>query len=235
MEKLNIRWLSGFESCPLSIDTAFQARPQILITAHSGAENTEPNTLESINKLMDIPCDALEVDVRRTSDGSLRLGHDSAQDGPTLEQCIQMLCHSSSHLLNCDLKESRLALDVLDIAKKYSMADRIVFTGEPLDFNELAAAAELHAQVWLNTRQIRRDGNASVDIKAARDLGLSWLNLCYLELVPELTLPALKESGLSLSAWTADTEEIISLLLSIGVQNITTRRPNLALRLRDGE
>ena len=42
----------------------------------------------------------------------------------------------------------------------------------------------------------------------------------------------LLENGLSFSAWTVDKEEDIVRFLKMGVSNITTRKPVLAMKLR---
>jgi len=47
-----------------------------LITAHTGCENTLPNTLESVLLGMESGADFVEVDVRSTSDGIVILFHD---------------------------------------------------------------------------------------------------------------------------------------------------------------
>ena len=41
----------------------------ILLTAHSGCENTAQNSAEYIQKALDLPCDIIEVDVRKNADG----------------------------------------------------------------------------------------------------------------------------------------------------------------------
>lgn len=52
--------------------------------AHRGATNFYPeNTLESLNKAVELGFDGIECDVRRTSDGKLVLMHDSSIDRTT--------------------------------------------------------------------------------------------------------------------------------------------------------
>ncbi len=57
---------------------------KILRIGHRGAAGHEPeNTLASIQKAIDLGCDLVEVDVRRTKDGQLVLLHDERVDRTT--------------------------------------------------------------------------------------------------------------------------------------------------------
>jgi len=60
------------------------AAKRIIVIAHRGEHTEAPeNTLASIRKAIEVGCDYVEVDVRRTRDGALVLMHDSTVDRTT--------------------------------------------------------------------------------------------------------------------------------------------------------
>lgn len=105
------------------------------ITAHSGCEGTERDSLESIKIAIDLGVDAVEVDVRKSPDGTLRISHDRKASSamyeqvPRLEEVFAML-RSTRLSVNCDLKEREHLYDVLALALKYGFGpDRLILTG----------------------------------------------------------------------------------------------------------
>ena len=103
----------------------------MMITAHSGCDGTQPNSMEYISFAAGQPIDALEVDVRRAKDGQLLLTHDPIGDKPlvTLDEAFRFLADRKI-MINCDLKEYGLEDDILESAEKYGIGkERIIFTG----------------------------------------------------------------------------------------------------------
>lgn len=105
------------------------------ITAHSGCEGTERDSLESIKIAIDLGVDAVEVDVRKGPDGTLRISHDRKESAatygvvPSLEEVFELL-RPTALSVNCDLKEREHLYDVLDLAWKYGFGrDRLILTG----------------------------------------------------------------------------------------------------------
>lgn len=60
------------------------AKKKIIVIAHRGVHDSSPeNTLSAIQKAIDLGCDYVEVDVRRTRGGALVLMHDKKVDRTT--------------------------------------------------------------------------------------------------------------------------------------------------------
>lgn len=70
-------------------------KPKTLITAHAGAENTMPNTLESIRALAECGAEMIEVDVRG-QDGQLILTHNEPRAGGALSHLGGLLPGSAA-------------------------------------------------------------------------------------------------------------------------------------------
>ena len=81
-----------------------------IITAHSGAENTVDNTLDSVRALVDCGAEFLEVDVCRQGD-RLVLTHDTPKSGETydsLEDCFAIVEKHGNLCMNIDIKQPNI-------------------------------------------------------------------------------------------------------------------------------
>ena len=112
-----------------------------LITAHSGADHTEENSIEYLRYAFATAVDAAEVDVRMHA-GELVLGHDAVANETnesegtgtvthvTLRQAFTMLKQAQGNMkMNCDLKEEELEKPVYELALETGVVDRILYTG----------------------------------------------------------------------------------------------------------
>ena len=105
---------------------------RMLFTAHSGANKTKPNALGYFEAMKRVNADVLEVDVRNVR-GKLLLTHDR----PHFWQRKNLLPLSYAFefikkydfLLNCDLKKDGIVPDLMDLAEKCGVQDRIIITG----------------------------------------------------------------------------------------------------------
>ena len=77
---------------------------QILITAHSGCEGTQENSLTSIEKGIVLGADCVEIDIRSDAEGRLWLTHDlpeSVSGLVSLEEAFSLI-QKSGISVNCD-------------------------------------------------------------------------------------------------------------------------------------
>lgn len=213
------------------------------ITSHSACEGTEPNSREHILAAIATGSEYIEIDVRYDGE-QLYLSHDEPEDPAhcvKFETLLQLVSPYPTLFVNCDVKTDGLLELVMAAAKRYGMGHRILFTGQcnhrP---NECAAlGADLWHSLWrlknadteegikqLNEAQIREA------VKYCKETGCPYINLDK-RIVTAENLAFVKENGLNYSVWTADDEELIRFLLEHRVANITTRKPALALKLRD--
>jgi len=214
--------------CLLAFTSALFVRHRTMITAHNGAEGEAPDSLAFLRRAIETGCEALEVDVRLVH-GDLILSHDEVEEGVRdlvrLDACFQLLAETPRVLVNIDVKEPGLAARVVDLAKEYGVASRLIFTGD-LGEEDLCAFPERPEAFWNLSPE-----DSAETLPAARRAGCQHVNLD----MAEITQPLMEKAanlGLLVSAWTADDEADILRLLRLGVDNITTNRPTLAMSLR---
>ncbi len=204
-----------------------------VITAHSGCEGTPPNSLAHILAAIESGAEMVEIDIR--ADGErLYLSHDVAEDPAacvSFDTFMSLIADIPALRVNCDVKTDGLILPVMQVAERYGQGWRILFTGQCNHRGELisAAGAELWVSLWPsgdNESAVRRAA------ETYRGVGEPILNVAY-PMISESNLAYLRERGMDFSAWTVDNEAALRTLLAMGITNITTRKPKLALALRD--
>lgn len=105
-----------------------------IITAHSGCEGTETDSLESVEKALEFGADAVEMDVRVDHDGVLRISHNSLpqfeyQKKLTLENVLERILPTDL-AINCDLKEEEALALTLNEAERLGFdRERLIITG----------------------------------------------------------------------------------------------------------
>ena len=218
-----------------------------MITAHSGADGFQDNSLDYVRYALASGADCLEVDVRRGPDGRLMLGHDAADAAlPTLEEVFSLLAETAAMGINCDLKEPGLEEAVCALAKAKGLRGRVLLTGT-VDMRRWAARHELHeiASLWANIEELLpdfdkeqvkdpacREQAAEEAVQLCRELGIDTVNSWY-GLADEAFLARFRRAGIALSLWTVNEEEALRRCLRAGVRSITTRKLKLALALRE--
>lgn len=197
-----------------------------LITAHSGAENTRDNTLDSVRVQLNCGAEAIEIDVC-TQGEHLVLSHDHPAEGTVcdaLSDCFAEVARHPGIWVNVDLKAGDILARVADEAARQGIADRILFTGDVLSAADFAAARARSLPVWYNHTQVA-PGTPYLD--GAAQAGFEMLNINY-----RLVSDDMLSQAQRLSLWTVNEEDALRRFLAAGVKNITTRIPVLALQLR---
>ena len=200
-----------------------------VITAHSGCEKTPDNSREHILAAIDSGAEMIEVDVRRADNGVLYLSHDVPDDigiRPTLRDLFELIGPEENMRMNLDAKTEGLVEPVMALAKEYGLTGRIIFTGSCNSDRLLAKS--LGADVW---RSMWQGDSVPDGIRASKEDGSPYLNVHY-SMITEEYDRELRKIGAGFSAWTVNDEENIRRFLKMGISNITTRTPRLALRLR---
>ena len=213
------------------------------ITAHSACEGTAPNSREHILAAIASGAEYVEIDVR-CHEGLLCLSHDEAKEPlgcVSFDDFLALVAPYPTLFVNCDVKTGGLLDKVAESAASYGMAHRILFTGQCNSDGE--RIRELGAALWhslwrlknaeteegirqINEAQIREAISFCLETKCP------YINLDK-RIVNEENIALAKSSGLDFSVWTVDEEDTIRMLLEKRVANITTRKPALALHLRD--
>lgn len=203
-----------------------------IITAHSGCEHTAPNSREHILSAIDSGAEMIEFDIRE-KDGYFFLSHDIPQlpdKCVPLDEAMSLLQPHEKMKINCDVKTENLMEEVMKTAARYGMSDRIVFTGAPAN-GKLETARGLGADMWHSLFGRETPEEVEAAIAECRDSGCVSLNL-YFKMADEALHRRLLSAGMGLSVWTVNEEADLRRMLELGVMNITTTQPRLALRLR---
>ena len=189
------------------------------ITAHAGAMGSKPNTLESIEVCVRV-ASIIEVDVRFRG-GVPILSHDKNCNGPLLEDCLALVAGSEAGI-NLDLKERSGIPSVVSLVRQYGLEGRAFFTGVCADDAE--AVKESGLAYYLNC--VPRGKNTAALVKTAEALGCAGLNIPYKTAGAKL-LEEAHAAGLLVSVWTVDRVRAMRRMVRLGVDNITTRRPDI--------
>ena len=222
----------------------------MMITAHSGSDGTPDNSLEYVRHVIALPVDTLEIDVRKTSDGKLVLSHDEIlPDGSnvlcSLDEVFALVAPTDKKI-NCDLKPAGIEKAVMDLAKKYGLLQRLIFSGTvSVNIREEIPEVYENVLICINNEELvpeiqqQRDGGTFPDeellleaVRRAKEKGFSVLNTYYKLCTPAVVKLA-HELGVGISAWTVNTEEWITKLLPCGLFNMTSRKPMLVKQLAE--
>jgi glycerophosphoryl diester phosphodiesterase len=155
----------------------------------------------------------------------------------TLAELLGMVAAHTRIRLNLDLKEYS-ALDAMaELVESRGMKDRVVLTGVTVGRMDAVRESCRGLPYFLNAfpsfhARLTRSGARAV---AGRIVDLGAIGLNTQPRFTSRTLArALSAERLSLSVWTVDRERGLRHSLRLPVDNITTRRIDLALALRDG-
>ena len=148
-------------------------RDNLNITGHAGCDETQDDSLMSIEAAIAFGADIAEVDVRFNKKGTLVLAHDEEPDKeysghPSLEKAFDIVAGNSRIAINCDIKESETIPAILELAAKKGInRERLVLTGSvsPITLKE-NPDIQKNALVWINIEEVLgyffRTGNEAV-------------------------------------------------------------------------
>ena len=230
---------------------------QIQVIAHRGASRAErENTLAAFRRAGTIGADAVELDVRRTSDGAMAVHHDAVlRDG-------RLICEMTAVELPDNVPLLPAALDACE-----GMWVNIEIKNHPLDAdfdpndslaatiaNHLSERAEDHR--WLISafnrptvdamRTLRPEvrtawltnGVRDEDLeRVARDLagfGHTALhpNTRFLN---QRCIDVFHSHGLQVNSWTIDDPARMAEVIGWGIDGICTNVPDVAIQVRDAQ
>lgn len=218
-----------------------------IITAHSGCDRTEDNSVEFIEYALASEADCLEVDVRENWKGELILAHDeNGGKNPFLQKAFELLRKHPEKKINCDLKRKGLEGPVYRLASEMGVEQQLIYSGEvnpsflEKERGEKFPGAEIYMNIENIYPKVYEETGADVwpvrmqaALSMAAGLGVRCVNMEY-SLFTEGILAMIRKEGLKGSAWTVnDTEEIRRLLSREEIENVTTRNLKAALTVRE--
>ncbi|MFD0717445.1 glycerophosphodiester phosphodiesterase [Paenibacillus sp. GCM10027626] len=226
-----------------------------MVAAHTGCGKSPANTLASFLEGIQSGADIVEVDALVCKGGTVVLMHDDVsllrqntyeelnqpavrrQLGAAYEEyelaALHQVLQASAPLgtkLNIDLKSSESVEPVIRLIWQYGAEKRAFITGW-----YSAAIPQRHPdiQVMINTSiqlaDVQLEGNREYAKRLCQDArrsGYTGLNMRYDTCYPEIVSEA-HAAGLAVWAYTVDERQAMEKLIHMGVDAITTRKPEL--------
>lgn len=130
------------------------------ITAHSGCDGTERDSVESIDKAVLFGADIAEIDIRKGPDGNLYVSHDpvtaeNMHSKSMVKEAFVRICYAGLSV-NCDIKEQGALYDLLYLASAYGLdKNHLILTGcvSPEQVVRDPRMAE-QARIYMNLEEI---------------------------------------------------------------------------------
>lgn len=209
------------------------------ITAHTGAYDTEMNSLESVKAAVENNADIVEFDIRKRPDDTVVMSHDlvvTNNDGVLLEEALVMV-KDTDIMVNLDIKETRALNAMYKLLVKYDMVDRCFLTGiETLNVNAVKESDCADMDYYLNYKPSRTkvffEEYRTKLIEFLEDTGAVGINCNYKYASSQLS-SLLHKKGYKLSVWTVDSERQAKKMLVCSPDNITTRHPDMIYEVID--
>ncbi len=216
---------------PLALPQGFTA------TAHAGALKTQANTLDSIEVCLEFICNGcIEVDVRFDADKQPILSHDDPESGSavtTLEEAFGVIAQYPARV-NLDLKQITNVPEIQRLAQAQGITGQLFFTGVSQEQAELVSkdAPEIPYYLNMGVPKEERENKAYLQTLAdnCKRLGAIGINLNYRE-ASALLVEVMHENGLLVSVWTVNKKLDMCRMLHLGVDNITSKQPDVLQEL----
>jgi glycerophosphoryl diester phosphodiesterase len=207
------------------------------ITAHAGCMGTPNDSLEAVKVAVNIKAEICEVDVSALSDGTPVLKHDRVLPADLelvkLSEVFEYM-KDKDILLNLDIKDNNSLKQIELLAEYYGLVNRVFLTG--IAENEAIHLCDTGFKIkyYLNNdlkpsiAKLNYDDYLNKLIETIKKLGCIGLNSHY-GFCTERAVEKFHDNGLLVSVWTVDNSDDMKKLIEMGVDNITTRRPDLLL------
>lgn len=203
------------------------------ITAHTGAYDTEMNTVDSVKAAIGNHAQIVELDVRQRPDGTVVMGHDlvvTNNDGNPIVDAFALL-KDADIKINLDIKETKVLDDLYSLLVEYNLVEKSFLTGiETMNVKAVKESACADMDYYLNyipsRTRIFFDEYRQKIIDLLEETGAVGINCNYKYAGAQLS-NLLHKKGYKLSVWTVDTERKAKKMLVIKPDNITSRDPDM--------
>lgn len=200
------------------------------VTAHTGCEETEDNSLDSIRKGYESGADIVEFDLNFTPNGEAVLSHDESYSGcVTLDEAFALIAELPDLKVNVDCKSVANLKVVTELAQKHDISDRIFYTG--IREEDVKAVREQTPDIayWLNF-DVDIEKNTDEEYllslaKKTREVGAVGININY-ETCSKQLIDVFHREGLLVSIWTVNKRFDMVKTVPFCADNITTRHPS---------
>lgn len=209
---------------------------RVLLTAHSGAEGTKPNSMDYLHTAVCFEPDIIEVDLNLDEHGRRVISHDRPSSSDRV-LFIDVLRFMAGHhfMLNIDVKDIEALPGLKDELIAQRLDKRCFLTG--LTFYDVEAAKEsiagMRHLVNIVPEETSLSDLGSVDycqhlcerVKATGSFGL---NINY-RFVTGVLMEAAARSDLKGYVWTVDDGTEMLRMAAMGAESITTNKLQIAV------
>lgn len=206
----------------------FPLSEKLTITSHTGCEGTEYNSAESIRVGAQYGS-IIEVDLNFTKSGEPVLAHTFAKKSTlSLDGAFKVLSELSDTKMNIDVKIGPDLKKVYELAKKHGVEKRILYTG--IEKEKLVSAKRdtpeipFYYNATVTRLKMLRKGYIDFLVSETKKHGAIGINMSYKPCTKEL-VDAFHKEGLLVSLYTCNDEKSMLKALSLGADNITTKKP----------
>ena len=239
-----VSWTLIFSVASYAVTKSYEERTLrfvegFTITAHTGAFDTEENSLESVQAAIDNKVEVLELDIRQRPNGTLVMDHElviTNYDGVPLSEAFELL-KGTDILINLDIKETRTLNSLHDLLVEYGLYDRAFLTGiENKDVDDVKASSCADMDYYLNCQPSRTkvfsDDYREQFIKELEESGAIGVN-CNYQYAGGQLCELLHENGYKLSVWTVNSSNAMKRVLVFRPDNITTKKYDRLISIID--
>jgi len=219
-----------------------QTQPLVLpngftMTAHAGALDTEANTPESVEACLKfIGTGCIEVDIYFEAQQRPVLTHDAPKAGetyPLLQDVLPIMAQYPAHI-NLDLKDISNAAEIQRLGEEAGILERLFFTGVFAAQIEIVRTEAPRIPCYINDgvpANKRQDAAYLQTLaKNIRNMGAVGINLHFGD-ASALLVETMHANGLLVSVWTVNQKADMCKMLLLGVDNITSKRPDILKNL----
>ena len=205
------------------------------ITAHSGCNGTEPNSIESLQVGYKSGAQILELDLYFDANGIPYLSHRKLRGNEIkLEEAFKFLANRLSIKANIDIKRVDNMPSVLHLITLYNLSDRVFFTGVEEKFVKSVRNGCPGIPYYLNYKpnffKINSQQYINELVKIVKESGAIGINMRHYFLSEKL-VKTFHEEGLFVSVWTVNSRFYMQRAIYYGPDNITTKKPIELMKL----
>lgn len=199
------------------------------VTAHTGCEKTKDNSLDAITVGYGYGADIVEFDLYFDKNGKAVLSHNEPKGNEhSIEEAFSLIAGYKGLRVNVDVKKTDDIKQVVKLAEKYGIKDRIFYTGITASDVEAVKEATPEIMYYLNKSiditKINDEKYINEIIEEVKAAGACGLNIHHKGLSSKM-VEMFHKQGLFVSVWTVNNRiDMIRVLLK-QCDNITTKKP----------
>ena len=205
------------------------------ITAHTGCNGKEPNSIASLEDGYKSGAQILEFDLYFDKNGVPYLSHNELKGGEIkLEEAFKFFINNPGVKGNIDVKKVDYMSTVFDLITSYNLSDRVFFTGVEEKFVEAVKYGCPGIPYYLNYKpkflKINSQQYINELVNIVKKAGAIGINMNHYFLSEKL-IKIFHEKGLLVSVWTLNEEYYMFRAIYYGPDNITTQKPSKLMHL----